>query len=500
MTRKESSFGADVFKLVGGTTLTQALSMLVVPILSRLYTPDAFGTAAVFGSITSIIGVVACLRYELAIVLPERDEDAASLLAASLFFVLAVTGLSAIPALFAYRPIVGLLNAPDLATYLWLVPVAVLANGGFLALSYWNSRMRQFGRLSIARVSRSVVVRGAELGMGIGGQAHAGGLIGSSVLGSVIVAAALGRQIWRDDRQVLTRGMHWQGMLAGARHYWRFPVFDIWSSLLNTIGGQLPALLLAFFFSPIIVGYHAVGLRLIDLPLSLIGSAIAQVFFQRAAEANLSGNLRELVEMMFQRLVAFGLFPLLTLAVVGRDMFVVVFGEKWAEAGIYTQILSLWAFFRLVSSPLSTLLRVLDRQQTALYLNCVIFALRLFPFLIGGYLRNARIALCLFSLSGAIIYGWYAFYILSLAGASRDYGRNVLLRHTLWTMPGLVILLGLQLGGITSVLVGVVVAMLLTLVYEMALVFKDPEMLAWVRSSTHRCMVNDFWRRWDNSG
>lgn len=46
--------------------------MLVVPILSRLYTPDAFGTAAVFVSIAGIISIVSCFRYELAIMLPEQ--------------------------------------------------------------------------------------------------------------------------------------------------------------------------------------------------------------------------------------------------------------------------------------------------------------------------------------------------------------------------------------------------------------------------------------------
>ena len=77
-----SSFAIDVLKLVSGTALAQALSLLVAPILSRLYSPNAFGTAALFASLVSIVGVIVCFRYEQAIMLPKRDEEAANLAAA----------------------------------------------------------------------------------------------------------------------------------------------------------------------------------------------------------------------------------------------------------------------------------------------------------------------------------------------------------------------------------------------------------------------------------
>ena len=197
---KESSFASDVLKLAGGTTLAQVLTVLVAPIVARLYEPGAFGTAAVFASLATVIGVVACLRYELALMLPERDKDAANLLAVSLVSVLAITGLTAILILSAREPIVRLLKAPSLANYMWLLPLVVLANGVFVALSYWSSRTKRFGRLSIAGVSRSVVTNGSQLAMGLTGNADAGALIGSRALSSAITVALLGGQTWRDDR------------------------------------------------------------------------------------------------------------------------------------------------------------------------------------------------------------------------------------------------------------------------------------------------------------
>mgnify|MGYP001825538180 FL=1 len=201
--KRESTFAIDVAKLAGGTTLAQILTVLVAPILARLYEPSAFGTAAVFASLATVIGVVACLRYEQAVMLPERDKDAANLLAICVLSALAVSGATVVLVLLGRSPIVGLLRAPDLASYMWLLPLVVLTNGIFVALSYWNSRTKRFGRLSIAGVSRAFVTSGSQLAMGVTGSAHAGALIGSRALGSAITMIVLGGQTWRDDRGIL---------------------------------------------------------------------------------------------------------------------------------------------------------------------------------------------------------------------------------------------------------------------------------------------------------
>jgi O-antigen/teichoic acid export membrane protein len=111
---RSSSFATDVLKLVTGTTLAQVITVLASPVITRLYGPEAFGFLAVFTSITSIIGVVACMRYELAIMLPKTDEEAANLLGLSLPRVAGVSGLT-VPALyFGGDALLSLLRHPGL--------------------------------------------------------------------------------------------------------------------------------------------------------------------------------------------------------------------------------------------------------------------------------------------------------------------------------------------------------------------------------------------------
>ncbi len=143
---RSSSFTTDVLKLVTGTTFAQVITILASPLLTRLYGPEAFGFLALFTSITSIIGVIACMRYELAIMLPKTDEEAVNLLGLCLLCVAVVSGLT-VPALyFGGDVLLSLLRAPGLGPYLIPVPLVVFISGVYLVLNYWNSGTKHFGR------------------------------------------------------------------------------------------------------------------------------------------------------------------------------------------------------------------------------------------------------------------------------------------------------------------------------------------------------------------
>ena len=186
MPKPSSSFAGNVLKIVTGSVFAQGLGILVAPIVARLFAPEAFGVAALFASLAGIIGVVACLRYELTIMLPKTDEEAANLFGLCLFFVIIITGISALGCFFAGDVIADLLKSSELKKYLWLVPVSVFISGTFLALNYWNSRTKHFGRLSIARVISSVVTQTTKLGAGFSGFVSIGVLIGAGILGQAI--------------------------------------------------------------------------------------------------------------------------------------------------------------------------------------------------------------------------------------------------------------------------------------------------------------------------
>jgi O-antigen/teichoic acid export membrane protein len=285
--------------------------------------------------------------------LPEKDKDARNLLVGSLVFVGLFTLLTALGVILLGEAVLELLRAPQLGPFLWMLPIAVLANGSYLALRYWNTRVKHFGLLSRVRVASSVGQVSTKLGMGFLGFAGPGSLIGAGVLGYIVSAAGLGWRTWRENQHFSSQ-TSWRQIARQLERYRKFPLVSTWSGLLNTLSVQLPVMLLSVFFTQTVVGFYSFGIRMVGLPMTLIGNAVGQVFFQRASEARNQGTLDLVVQNTYERLVKLGLFPLIVLGLIGPELFLVVFGPEWVEAGVYTQIVSLWRFFVFVGSPMST--------------------------------------------------------------------------------------------------------------------------------------------------
>src|SRR3972149_7615232 len=77
---RSTSFKLDVISLASGTIVGQVLTILASPFLARLFDPEAFGIFALITAIAAVLAAVSTLQYDQAIVLPEKDEDAANLL------------------------------------------------------------------------------------------------------------------------------------------------------------------------------------------------------------------------------------------------------------------------------------------------------------------------------------------------------------------------------------------------------------------------------------
>jgi O-antigen/teichoic acid export membrane protein len=85
-------FLRNVSIMLGGTAGGQLVSVLLSPVLTRLYSPEQFGILSVYLAVLSILVVVASLRYELTLPLAESDEDAMNIVAVCACVLVVVTG------------------------------------------------------------------------------------------------------------------------------------------------------------------------------------------------------------------------------------------------------------------------------------------------------------------------------------------------------------------------------------------------------------------------
>jgi O-antigen/teichoic acid export membrane protein len=392
-----SSFASNVFKLSLGTLIAQALGLAVAPILSRLFAPEAFGLLGLFTSISGIIGAIACLRYELAIMLPREIKNAVNLFAGSLFSAALVSFLCAVFIRVAGNRLIILFNAEQLNEYVWLIPLMVFLVGTFSAANYWYSRTEHFGRLAFIRIINAFSGNALKLAMGFWGSATGGILILATFIGQFIANLILYIKIWFSDGQLLRSHFELKEMFNLFYRYKQFPQYSVWSGILVDFSLKLPIFMIAYFFSTKELGFFVFVQTIVRAPFNLLGESISKVFFQKAASIKEnSEKLSDYIESVFYFLTTCFMLPALVLSFLGEDIFKVLFGSNWSEAGKYAQVLIFSILIEFITAPLGNLYNVLEKQKEALRFNMLLMALRLGALIIGGFTGKILIAIVIF--------------------------------------------------------------------------------------------------------
>lgn len=420
--------------------LGQGIAILASPLLSRIYRPEDFGILAVYSSLLGIFAVVAGGRYELAIPIPEKEEEAEGLLKISLGFVALTSLIAALLVFFLGSSFSTFAGIPSLAPFLWLLPLGILLSGCYHGLSYLILRRKGFPVMARTRVVQGVGMSGIQLLLGAL-KVRPLGLI----LGQIVGQGAGITSLWREARKSgSSAAQPSMSSLSLAKRYQRFPLLSTWGGLFNVLSIQLPVILLSALFGPTMTGFYALGLRVIHTPLALFGNAIGQVFFSEASPARREGRLAEVVEKGFSRLLPLGCWLLLPLAVTAPETFSLIFGSQWRTAGCYAQMLVPWLLLVFVNSPLSTLTTVLERQGGELIFQSSLLFVRLGALLFGRYLGGASAALGAFAFVSALWWGGYTIWNLGLVNVKTTRIADLFKKAVVPTLPLILLLLILK--------------------------------------------------------
>lgn len=411
----------------------QVITVLASPILTRLYGPDDFGVMAVYVSLLSIFSVIASLRYQLAIPLPEEDGEAVNLLALSLGIMLLMGLLVGLGSWLLTDQIIGWVNAPALRPYLWLLPIGIGVVGTYQVFNYWAVRKQAFGRIARTKINQGLGSVLTQISLGLVKLGPIGLLLGQ-IVGQAAGITTLAAQAWKQDGKAL-KALSPAAICRLAIRYRRFPLFSSWSGVLNALSVQLSTLLLSSFFGSGITGLFALSQRAATLPLQLVGQSIGQVFYPAAVEANRKGSIAATAEAFFKRLVLIGVPGFLLMGLVAPELFAIIFGEDWREAGIYMQWLTLWLFLVFISSPLSLLPSVMEKQSQEAIFHGLLLSSRLAALFIGGKLNSARVAIALFAGVSALCWFGFMLWNMKLSGNKVSHALEIVFHEAIAVVP-----------------------------------------------------------------
>ncbi|NVK44057.1 MAG: oligosaccharide flippase family protein [Oceanospirillaceae bacterium] len=378
-----SQFNRHVLTLMTGTTIAQAIPIAISPVLTRIYSPEDFGLLALFVAITATLSSVINGKYELAIMIPEKDDDAIHVAALGVLIALFLSFLLLFFVVFFSAYFVRVLANDDIAPWLYLVPLVVLLNGIYNTLIYLNNRKMLYGSLAKSNIYRSVANAGLQLLFGFFKFGGAGLILGQFISLMLGVLSLIKNVIVGYAYKGVVRTQLW----VVAKKYSSFPKYTVFATLANTLSQNIISMLIPILYDIKTLGFYSLVQRVLGVPSSLVGEAVGQVFHREVAEERReTGRGVISFNSTIKKLLVVGIPGFLFLYFIVIDLFVFVFGEKWQLAGEYAQLLIPLFFMRFIVSSVSVMNTVFLKNKNGLYFQFSLLIMSLLVLYISNFI------------------------------------------------------------------------------------------------------------------
>lgn len=410
----QSEFLQNAAKLFTGTALAQIISVVASPVLSRLYTPEDFGTFALYNSTLSILLIFSTGRYDVAIVSAKLRSSAINLVSLSFIILGALTFLISLLLVLLHKWVIEFVDKADLSQVLYLIPVSFLSMGAYQILSYWANREKNYSFLATSKIVQNLsnisvaISVGVFLSLGLG-------LVWGQLIGALMAFAMItykGRSFFKEIGAHTSKS----SLRNSAIEFKDFPKYSLPSAFLDTFTAQIPIYLITFLFNEALTGHFSFAYRILSLPISLVGVSLGQVFYQKLTEIHQSDqDSKKFILKMWGLLFLIGFIPFTILLLFGTEIFTLAFGSEWKEAGKIASILAIPLLFIFCSSPTSTAFIVYGIQRFSLWFGILFVIFRPLAFYVGYLYDNLYFGLILWGVFDISLIILFNFFLLKKA-------------------------------------------------------------------------------------
>lgn len=379
--------------LASGTVLAQLITVAATPLLTRLYSPNAFAALALVVSAANTLGVFAHGRLTVAIAASDNDESAEEIFATGRRLVWLVCLVS----------FVGLLSAHALGAapkYTVGIIAAACLLGGVTATLDLHAFFRNASKAyrvsataSVIRAAATVVLQALFSLVGAFGQ----------IAGAVAGAVA---SLWYSQKVLGSIGSAKQYPLtidwtaARLRQHKNYILYSAPQALANALGNNLPPVILSAVSNPEFVGQYWLAYRLLIAPISILGGS----YRQASISAFLPGKSRILRTLLRDSAALAGIVILIAIFLMafGGTAFAIAFGERWREAGLIASVLVLGYGADLAKVPAVCLLQARRMERLLLMTELVTVGAKLGALSIGLMKLSPLSSLVIFAVAGAL--------------------------------------------------------------------------------------------------
>jgi O-antigen/teichoic acid export membrane protein len=355
-----SDFAKSVTTLVSGTVLSQLIVFALSPLISRLYSPEESANFSIYARIILFVSTIATARFESALALPKRNEHAFSLYRLIVQLVIISFFISILVSIIYV--FFGLKKTDESFIYLMIpfgfAPLCMMNIG-----NGWAMRLGQFKEISRVRMLNSLSMNLSNVFLGWLGLGYKGLILGY-IIGVTLPGAWFTRKYHLLKLKYKDFTIRKRKSVIG-KTYIEFPKVNLPHALMDITRELLIVYFILLFFDKKVLGSYDFSFKMLKLPLTVIGGAIGQVYFQKIASKKNNGeSLFEITIQTMRNLFFISIVPFTVLYLWGEELFSFVFGAEWSLAGKYSEIMAPWLMMNLVVSPVSQLPVVIGKIKS----------------------------------------------------------------------------------------------------------------------------------------
>jgi O-antigen/teichoic acid export membrane protein len=376
---KERHFLKSVGTLMTGSIISQLLTILISPAITRLFDAEELGVYTVVLSSVTMFGAVLSLRYDMSIVSERKESRVYSLVKLSLWLCLGMSVLVALGYYAYFHTLSTIRFGSGLAAI--FVFFLVLITGLVNVLTAYNNRICEYRVISTAYVIRTTV---QNIGIVLCGLAHFGtlGLLLPQTLGALFGVRRQAGTLIRNGKRlkiVTPASMRAAAFIHRAQAIWSAP-----STFLNGFSYSVINLFIEMLFGAVTLGYYSISYRILGLPSMIVSANVSRVFFEKASrEQEAEGCFRRTFWSTMRFLLVVAIPMLVALEWLSPWLFALVFGRDWRVAGEYVRILAPMFVLRFIAGGVNGAAIVAGRQKFEFLIQLLLAAVVVAVFLMS---------------------------------------------------------------------------------------------------------------------
>lgn len=415
----KESFTRDVAIISGGKLIVAAIGFFFIPVLARIYPPDAYGFFSIYAATINILVILFPLAYPFTLVIEKDEKTFHNLFILSL--ILTVTGalITLIIIMFYGKVIISLFSLNLPAYFLYFIPAGIMINGLVIILSHLNIRRKNYALSASLEAGGNLLIRIINLGYGLLTAGNALGLIIGNQSGMLTAGLVNLFKNYKREFITLKKSLSWSNMRLSMIKHKNYPRYILPGQILNTLRGNLPVYFIGGGFGSVVLGSFSMSTTLLNIPIQIAANSLSSVFLKHATDMHKqpNQNLSVFTHKLANRLFLIGLFPFSYLFVFGEEALSFFLGAEWRQAGLFASYLCPYFFLYIIFTPLYSLVQIHKKEKFILYISILTLILNTVSLIYGMLITNISATILLFSASNifvSLLQGWYIFKLEKL--------------------------------------------------------------------------------------